>query len=101
MNGFGHPAQHSAKGVKKKNMKKLFVNSICVALFGLFGLMPVYSQGLPPCSGGVLVSGGPGTGQASVYDCGTWVQVISSSLPSGGCAGSHRDCSNTPPSIGG
>ncbi|SIN67492.1 hypothetical protein [Algoriphagus halophilus] len=72
-------------------------------LFGVLVLVGslvthVYSQGLPPCSGGVLISGtgGPGGGEPSVYDFGSYIQVISSSLPGGGCAGEHRDCSSAP-----
>lgn len=55
--------------------------------------------GLPSCSGGTLISGGGGCSgnpNASVYDCGGYIQVISASLPGGGCAGSHRDCMSSP-----
>jgi len=90
-------------GVVRKGFKNFFVMKkirVSVLVLGLmFIASPIvsFSQGLPPCSGGVLVSGGPGSGQASVYDCWYWVQVLSASLPGGGCAGAHRDCSTTPP----
>ena len=78
-------------------MKKFGISILVSGLMFFASPMVSFSQGLPPCSGGVLVSGGPRTGQASVYDYGSWVQVISASLPGGGCAGAHRDCSTTPP----
>ena len=80
-------------------MKKF--TSILVAALILATTNPIYlvACGLPPCNGGVLISGGGGCSgnpNASVYDCGGYIQVISSSLPGGGCAGSHRDCSSSP-----
>ncbi|MFN3997747.1 hypothetical protein [Algoriphagus sp.] len=78
-------------------MKKFGISILVSVLTLLVSPMISFSQGLPPCSGGVLISGGPGSGQASVYDCGSYIQVISATLPGGGCAGAHRDCSSTPP----
>lgn len=75
-------------------MKKLKISLLIVGV-SQFNLS---ACGLPGCSGGTLISGsGDCTGSsASVYDCGGYIQVISSSLPGGGCAGSHRDCSSSP-----
>ncbi|WP_075351604.1 hypothetical protein [Algoriphagus marinus] len=83
-----------------KKVKSIILLTLMLA--GTFQIN-VFACGLPPCSGGTLVAGGGGCSgnpEASVYDCGGHIQVISTLLPGGGCAGAHRDCSTTPPQFG-
>ncbi|SFG06295.1 hypothetical protein SAMN04487988_101265 [Algoriphagus hitonicola] len=77
---------------------KIFL-SITIVMVFCFQISLFADCGLPPSEGCELVSGGgpcSGDPDASVYDCNGNIQVYSTLLPSGGCAGSHSDCMSAP-----